>query len=80
LQLVWLKERKIMKQNKLAPRNPLVAVALFKKAGEHRKPGKALRRQDKMRLGKIARQDGESAPGRRHDAAFQVRISPLGLR
>ena len=69
-----------MKQNKLAPRNPLVAVALFKKAGEHRKPGKALRRQDKMRLGKIARQDGESAAGNRRDVAFKLRICPLVLR
>lgn len=31
-----------------APRNPFVAVAKFLKAGTHRKPYKALRRQEKM--------------------------------
>jgi hypothetical protein len=74
------KERKIMKQSKLAPRNPLVAVALFKKAGEHRKPGKALRRQDKMSLMKAARHGGESAAGSRRDAVSQLRTSHLALR
>jgi len=72
-------ERKIMKKSKLAPRNPLVAVALFKKAGEHRKPGKALRRQGKMSLMKIARQGGESAVGSRRDAAFQLRTSAVAV-
>lgn len=34
----------------LAPRNPLVAPARFKKAGAHEKSGKARRRADKMAL------------------------------
>jgi hypothetical protein len=35
---------------KLAPRNPLVAASLFRKAGSHDKPFKAKRRADKMDL------------------------------
>lgn len=34
-----------------AARNPFVALAIFKKAGSHRKTEKALRRQETMRLG-----------------------------
>jgi hypothetical protein len=37
---------KEMKQ--IPPRNPMVAAALFRKAGAHRKTTKALRRADKM--------------------------------
>lgn len=36
------------KKSKLAPRNPLVAAGLFRKAGAHDKPSKAKRRQEKM--------------------------------
>ena len=32
---------------RIKPRNPLVAPSLFRKAGEHRKPFKALRRREK---------------------------------
>lgn len=32
----------------LTPRNPLVAAALFRKAGEHKKPNKSLRRKAKI--------------------------------
>ncbi len=37
-----------------APRNPLVAEALFRKAGAHGKSRKALRRGEKMELQKLA--------------------------
>jgi hypothetical protein len=36
------------------PRNPFVAVALFKKAGTHRKTEKAERRQEKVLMGSVA--------------------------
>jgi hypothetical protein len=36
------------KQQLRAPRNPLVAVVLFKKYGAHGKTIKALRREDKV--------------------------------
>ena len=39
-----------MKRKRLAPRNPLVAVAKFKKAGAHGKSEKALRRAAKTEL------------------------------
>ena len=39
---------------KLAPRNPLVAASLFKKAGAHDKPHKAQRRADKVALRGVA--------------------------
>lgn len=39
---------------KLAPRNPLVAASLFRKAGSHDKPYKAQRRADKMVIGAVA--------------------------
>ena len=39
-----------MKRKKSAPRNPLVAVALFKAAGAHGRSEKALRRAAKMQL------------------------------
>lgn len=44
---------------KLAPRNPLVAAGLFRKAGAHDKPHKAKRRKEKMddrRLAQLAEQ------------------------
>ena len=39
---------------KLAPRNPLVATSLFRKAGTHNKPHKASRRAEKMDLRRVA--------------------------
>lgn len=38
----------------LAPRNPLVAASMFKKAGAHTKSHKAIRRADKVSLGVVA--------------------------
>ena len=40
-----------MKQ-RIKPRNPLVAPTLFRKAGQHRKPSKAARRDEKVQLQK----------------------------
>lgn len=37
-----------------APRNPFAAAAMFKKAGTHTKPHKALRRQHKVQQGRLA--------------------------
>lgn len=39
-----------MKRKRLAPRNPFVAAAQFKKAGPHRRSTKAARRADKIDL------------------------------
>jgi hypothetical protein len=39
-------------EKRLKPRNPLIAVALFKKAGWTEKSGKAKRRDDKISLRK----------------------------
>ena len=39
-----------MKRKPQAPRNPFVAAARFKKAGAHKKPYKAVRRQAKLVL------------------------------
>lgn len=36
------------------PRNPLVATAKFRKAGAHGKSVKALRREEKIKLGNLA--------------------------
>lgn len=47
-------------KKKLAPRNPFVALAKFRKAGFHNKPVKSLRRQEKQLLAKTARQMPES--------------------
>lgn len=41
-----------------APRNPLVAEALFRKAGAHGKSEKAMRRKEKMKLRKLASSTG----------------------
>lgn len=41
-----------------APRNPLVAVAKFRKAGAHGKSEKAQRREEKMRVRKLASSSG----------------------
>jgi len=42
-----------------APRNPLVAEVLFRKAGAHGKSGKAQRREEKIRLKKQALADAQ---------------------
>ncbi len=45
--------RKTKRRHKLhKPRNPLVAPTLQRKAGSHRKSGKAVRRADKVALHK----------------------------
>lgn len=41
-----------------APRNPLVAAVLFRKAGAHDKSEKAKRRKEKMKLKKLASPTG----------------------
>lgn len=46
-----------MKQ-RIKPRNPLVAPALFRKAGQHRKPIKATRRDEKVQLQKACEAHG----------------------
>ena len=43
------------RQKAAPPRNPYVVAALFKKAGSHRKPGKALRRSETMTDQRAAR-------------------------
>ncbi len=47
-------------KKKLAPRNPFVALAKFRKAGAHAKPTKSLRRRDKQGLAKTVNQSSES--------------------
>jgi hypothetical protein len=41
-----------------APRNPLVAVVKFKKAGAHGKTGKVLRRDEKIKIKKLVSSTG----------------------
>lgn len=44
---------------KIKPRNPLVAAALFRKAGKHGKPFKAERHEEKVKLnGLLAERQG----------------------
>ena len=45
----------------IQPRNPFVALARFRKAGTHRKPDKALRREARMAVTKATRR-GEDLP------------------
>lgn len=42
-----------------APRNPLVAEVLFRKAGAHGRSEKAKRREEKMKLKKLASIDSK---------------------
>lgn len=54
------RKRKLKLKLKLAtprPRNPLVALAMKRKAGAHRKSASALRRADKLALKKQLRED-----------------------
>lgn len=39
----------MFRKSTLAPRNPLVAASLFRKAGTHRRHGKAARAKEKQR-------------------------------
>lgn len=41
------------RKSQLAPRNPLVAAALFRKAGIHRKTRKAERRADRIQTSNV---------------------------
>ena len=41
-----------------APRNPLVAAVKFRKAGAHGKSEKALRREERMKIKKLASSTG----------------------
>src|ERR1019366_9452100 len=49
-----LTKETVMKRKSMAPRNPFVAAAKFRKAGAHGKTGKASRRADKMELRDVA--------------------------
>lgn len=49
---------------KVKPRNPLVALAKFRKAGAHTKPVKSLRRHEKQALAKVVKQSTESCHNR----------------
>lgn len=46
------------------PRNPLLALAKFRKAGVHTKPAKSLRRLEKQALAKAVAQSPESCHNR----------------
>ena len=50
--------KRAKKSLKQAPRNPLVAVVKFKKAGAHGKTKKALRRDEKMQTRKLVSSTG----------------------
>lgn len=52
-----------MKKSKLAPRNPLVCAALFKKSGAHQKTNKALRRRENQMTQKTAADCGRFVLG-----------------
>jgi len=53
---------------KIKPRNPLVAPSLFRKAGQHRKSFKALRRDEKVKVQQAF--EGSSRKSRRQDAGL----------
>ena len=53
---------------KIKPRNPLVAPSLFRKAGQHRKTFKALRRDEKVKVQQAF--DGSCRKARRPDAGL----------
>lgn len=69
-----MKRKRSMVLKAPSPRNPFVAVALFKKAGAHRKSEKALRRQEKVHTGSVAQMDESNRllPGRCEFDARQV--------
>lgn len=69
-----MKRKRSMVLKAPSPRNPFVAVALFKKAGAHRKFEKALRRQEKVHTGSVAQMDESNRllPGRCEFDARQV--------
>ena len=46
---IFLKESNMKKKNTSQPRNYLVKLALFRKAGSHRKSNKAVRRNEKVK-------------------------------
>lgn len=61
------------KRKRMAPRNPYVAAAKFRKAGSHAKDKKALRREDKMKTqGCVAEWQGS----RLLTCTTRVRFSP----
>ena len=47
-----------------APRNPLVVAAKFRKAGAHGKSEKALRRTEKIKVGKLLQESLQAANGK----------------
>jgi hypothetical protein len=49
----------VKRKTQLAPRNPLVAPALFRKAGIHRKKRKAERRGDRMETAVLFKQSAK---------------------
>ena len=62
-----------MKKSPLAPRNPLVAEALKRKAGAHQRSRKAQRRADRMELlARLGRRDG-----RGEDGGFSIPAHPV---
>lgn len=71
---IFMKRKRSMVLKAPSPRNPFVAVALFKKAGAHRKSEKALRRQEKVHTGSVAQMDESNRflPGRCEFDARQV--------
>ena len=54
--------KRAKKQPNILPRNPLVAGALFRKAGAHGKSEKAKRRGERTKLGKLALDRLQTAP------------------
>lgn len=67
---------------KRPPRNPIVALAKFRKAGSHTKPVKSLRRHEKQALAKTAKQSPE--PWHKHifseNAFSMISVSLIPMR
>lgn len=51
IMVIIFKESEMKKRKKITPRNPLVALVKFRKAGSHRKTNKALRRKENSKKG-----------------------------
>jgi hypothetical protein len=66
--------RKTVELKAPKPRNPLVAAALFRNAGTHRKTNKALRRQEKSKTGSVAQVAEQAAFNR--EVAISIIAGP----
>lgn len=68
------------KRKRMAPRNPYVAAAKFRKAGSHAKDKKALRREQKMEIQRVASVSGKHSGLLIRQGRVRVSGDPPGSR